>query len=596
MRMTGPQNTENRKSDMSTSAGRQGALKKLLLYMKPWWGQLGLVMLLSLAASFLNACAPGRMKLIVDDIQASLSGPLDQESIRRHTLVTIILIGSALLCGLIQSMIAPVISQHTSRKLRYDINEKTNRLPLSYMDSTPQGQLLSIVINDVDNISTSFGNTLPSLLTAATTLTGCVVLMFLTNGLLALITIAVSCLGLFLNGVIMKKGMTAARAKQDSLGVVNSKVSEAFRGHLVIKAFGAEKDVMDSFHESNEQLRRSTLQSQFMTGMTMPVSNFAGNLGYIVVCVVGAALAFRGSIMVGTIVAFISYAQLFSNNLSNLAQGAGTIQPAIASAGRIFEFLSLPEMEDKGTEKPEKVTGQVAFEHVRFGYDPGKIIVKDFSLPVRPGQKVAIVGPTGAGKSTLVNLLERFYELNGGKISIDGVSISDMSRKTLHSMISMVLQETWTFEGSVRDNIVYAKEGVTDAQLQDVCEQTGLTAIIKNLPDGLDTVLKEDSGISAGQKQLITIARAMMDDSPILILDEATSSVDPRTEKIISAAIDHLMKGRTSFVIAHRLSTIQNADVILVLKDGDIIETGTHDELMKKNGFYADLYNSQFAS
>ena len=582
---------------MKTEKKTNGAFKRLLLYMKPWWGLLVLITVLSFVGAFLNVMAPNQMKKIVDEIQIGLSGTINMDRIFQDVIVTIALISIALLCNMVQSMISPVISQHTSRKLRREINAKTNRIPLSFYDTTPEGEVLSTMTNDVENIAKQFGNTLPSLLVSGTTLIGCIVIMFLTNWTLALITIIASCVGLFINFILMSKGLAAASGKQDSLAVVNSKVNEAFMGHLVIKAFGAEKEVLNSFHQDNENLRKLTFRSQFFSALIMPVSTFVGNLGYIVVCVVGAALALKGTIMVGTIVAFIQYAMQFTNNLSTLAQGAGTISPAIASAGRIFTYLDREEMTDEGQRTLElgTVKGRVDFEHIRFGYNPEAIIVHDFSCAVEPGKKIAIVGPTGAGKSTLINLLTRFYELNGGNIKIDGVPITEMSREMLHSLISIVLQETWTFEGSIRDNIVYAKQGVTEEQLQNVCEDAGITSFAATFPDGIDTVLGEACGISAGQKQLITIARAMLDDAPILILDEATSSVDTRTEKIISSAIDKLMEGRTSFVIAHRLSTIKNADLILVLKDGDIIEMGNHNELMEKKGFYSDLYLSQFA-
>ena len=582
---------------MKTEKKTNGAFKRLLLYMKPWWGLLVLITVLSFVGAFLNVMAPNQMKKIVDEIQIGLSGTINMDRIFQDVIVTIALISIALLCNMVQSMISPVISQHTSRKLRREINAKTNRIPLSFYDTTPEGEVLSTMTNDVENIAKQFGNTLPSLLVSGTTLIGCIVIMFLTNWTLALITIIASCVGLFINFILMSKGLAAASGKQDSLAVVNSKVNEAFMGHLVIKAFGAEKEVLNSFHQDNENLRKLTFRSQFFSALIMPVSTFVGNLGYIVVCVVGAALALKGTIMVGTIVAFIQYAMQFTNNLSTLAQGAGTISPAIASAGRIFTYLDREEMTDEGQRTLElgAVKGRVDFEHIRFGYNPEAIIVHDFSCAVEPGKKIAIVGPTGAGKSTLINLLTRFYELNGGNIKIDGVPITEMSREMLHSLISIVLQETWTFEGSIRDNIVYAKQGVTEEQLQNVCEDAGITSFAATFPDGIDTVLGEACGISAGQKQLITIARAMLDDAPILILDEATSSVDTRTEKIISSAIDKLMEGRTSFVIAHRLSTIKNADLILVLKDGDIIEMGNHNELMEKKGFYSDLYLSQFA-
>lgn len=580
----------------SQTKEKQGTFTRLIIYMKPWWGMLIAVSVLSFLGSFLNVLAPDQMKNIVNEIQIGIKEGIDLSQIRQQTIVTIGILAAGFLCNFIQSRISPKVSHYTSRALRSEINSKTNRIPLSYFDTTPEGEVMSTMTNDVDTVATSFGNTLPSLLISVTTLIGCVVLMLITNWILAVATILVAVVGLMLNIVIMNKGLVVTKKKQNGLGAINSRINEAFRGHMVIKAFGAEAEVLDVFHKENEQLKENVWKSQFFNLMIMPISTFVGNLGYIVVCVLGTALVLKGMSMIGTVIAFIQYAQLFTNNLSTFAQAMGNIQPAMASSERIFEFLDENEMVDTGMKKveTEKVTGNVDFEHVKFGYNPNAIILHDFSCKVEAGQKIAIVGPTGAGKSTLINLLIRFYELNGGDILIDGISIKEMPREQLHNMISMVLQETWTFEGSIRDNIVYAKKNVTKEQFENVCKKTGLDTLLKTYADGAETILGEECGVSAGQKQLITIARAMLDDAPILILDEATSSVDTRTEKIISQAIDELMKGRTSFVIAHRLSTIKNADLILVLKDGDIIETGTHEQLMSKDGFYADLYRSQF--
>ena len=564
--------------------------------MKPWLGLFIAISVLSLLGAVFSVIAPNYMKTIVNEIHNALSGEMDFPAILRAAWISCVILGAGFICNFLSSLISPAFTQRSAAKMRSDINNKTNVIPLSYFDTRPEGDTLSAMVNDVDTISTSLGNTLPSITKSVTSFVGCLVLMFVTDWILALTTIIACTLGLIITFVLMQKGMPHFKNNQDGLAVVNPMFNEDIKGHLVIKAFNAEDDILKEFHKQNQKLYDSTWKSQFINSLIGPVSNFTGNLGYIAVCIVGALLVFSGHTTIGVVVAFIQYAQLFSSPLATLAQAGGNLQPAFAAAERVFELLEQPEMADDGTTQISSgtVRGAVDFEHVKFGYSPNSIIVHDFSLHVEPGQKVAIVGPTGAGKSTLVNLLMRFYELNGGNIRIDGTPIGDMPRRTLHSLISMVLQDTWTFEGSIRDNIIYAKEGVTPEQFNRVCDEAGLSGFFSTFPNGVDTMLGEESGISAGQKQLITIARAMLNDAPLLILDEATSSIDTRTEAIISKAVDQLMKGRTCFVIAHRLSTIKNADVILVLKDGDIIEIGSHAELMAKKGFYSELYMSQF--
>lgn len=581
----------------NTSQTKKGSVfGKLLRYIKPLWGIVFIIILLSLLGSILNVIAPNFMKNIVNEIQNGITGEFDKNAVVRNIYLTVIVLLSAFICNLLQSVIAPLLSQKTAQKMRYQINQKANKIPLNYFDTTAEGDTLSTMTNDIDVISTSFSSTLPILVTSLATLVGCVVLMFVTNWILAVTTIFGSIIGLIISLKVIGKGQPYFQKNQNLLGELNALVNEDIKGHLIIKSFNAENDVLDEFNKTNSELFESTWKSQLVTYMMAPLSIFASNFSYILVCIVGALLVLSGNTKIGTIIAFIQYAQIFATPVSQLSQAAGTIQPALAAGNRIFAMLEQPEMEDNGKTQVdvEKIKGEVDFSHVKFGYTPENIIVHDFSCHVKPGQKVAIVGPTGAGKSTLINLLTRFYEVNGGDIRIDGTSIYEMPRETLHSMISMVLQETWTFQGTIRDNIVYSKKNVDDEQLDRVIKDCGLDDFISKCSDGVDTVIAEEADISAGQKQLITIARAMLDDGSILILDEATSSVDTRTEKVISAAIDKLMKGRTSFVIAHRLSTIKNADMILVLKDGDIIEMGNHKELMDKKGFYADLYMSQF--
>lgn len=573
-----------------------GVFGKLLKYIRPLWGILLAVVLLSFAGSVLNVLIPNFTKDIVNETQNGITGTLDMNLILQYVFKTVLIVLAAFLCNLVQSWFAPLLSQKTAQKMREEMNRKANLIPLNYFDTHAEGDTLSIMTNDIDTVSTSFSSTLPTMITAAATLVGCLILMFITDWILALTTIIASLAGMLISAKVLAKGAPYYQENQALLGRINAQVNEDIKGHLVIKAFNAEKETVESFNETNRELYESSWKSQFVSSLMPPLSIFASNLSYILVCVVGAALVFTGNTRIGTIIAFIQYAQLFSQPISQITQSGGTIQPALAAGARIFTLLEQPEMEDAGKKEllPQAVRGEVDFDHVKFGYNPENIIVHDFSCHVRPGQKVAIVGPTGAGKSTLINLLTRYYEVNSGDIRIDGVSVYDMSREALHNLISIVLQETWTFKGTIRDNIIYSRRDAADEQLREVIRRCGLEDFISKTTDGLDTVLSEDGGISAGQKQLITIARAMIDDAPILILDEATSSVDTRTEKIISAAVDSLMEGRTSFVIAHRLSTIQNADLILVLKDGDIIEMGTHDELIAKKGFYADLYMSQF--
>ena len=554
------------------------------------------IVVLSLLGSILNVIVPIFTKNIVNLTSEGIVSGFDLDAIWRNVLLTVAALLGAFLCNLIQSLITPALAQRTAQRMRSDLNDKSNRIPLNYFDTTPEGETLSTMTNDIDTLSTSFSSTLPSLVTAIATLLGCIVVMLITNWVLTIVTIVASILGLLITSKVLSISSPFFAKNQALLAELNSTVNEDIKGILVIKSFNAEKEAMESFDKTNTDLYESTWKSQMATSLLTPIALFSNNLSYIMVCIVGAYLVFSGSEQIGTVIAFISYASLFATPISTISQSSGQIQPALAAGDRIFAMLEQPEMSDDGTKSIDlsSIKGAVQFDHVQFGYVPNHIIVHDFSLNVKPGQKVAIVGPTGAGKSTLINLLTRFYEVNGGDISIDGTSIYDMPRETLHSLISIVLQETWTFAGSIRDNIVYSKEGVTDEQLQQVVSSCGLDSFVRQCPAGLDTILGEEADISAGQKQLITIARAMIDDAPILILDEATSSVDTRTEAIISAAIDRLLEGRTSFVVAHRLSTIRNADMIIVLKDGDVLETGTHDELMAKEGFYADLYMSQF--
>ena len=422
-------------------------------------------------------------------------------------------------------------------------------------------------------------------------------MMFVTNWVMTLSAIAATLIGFLLITLITARSQKYFVARQQELGEINGHIEEAYSGHTVLRVYNAERQFSETFESLNEKLYNASWKSQFLSGLMMPVMNFVGNLGYVTVCVVGALLALNGQITFGVIVAFMVYVRLFTSPLSQIAQALTSLQSASAAAGRVFEFLEAEEMEDESgkTKTLQNPTGQVTFSHVKFGYTPERMIIKDFNLDVKPGQKVAIVGPTGAGKTTLVNLLMRFYELNGGSISMDGVNLHDITRENVHDLFGMVLQDTWLFEGTIRENLCYGKTGITDGQLDRACKAVGLLHFIRALPHGYDTVLDASVSLSEGQKQLLTIARAMIEDAPMLILDEATSSVDTRTEILIQKAMDELTRGRTSFVIAHRLSTIKNADIILVLRDGDVVESGSHEELLAKGGFYAELYNAQFS-
>ena len=488
------------------------------------------------------------------------------------------------------------ISQRTASNFRRDISTKINRLPLRYFDSNTTGDVMSRVTNDVDTLGQSMNQSISTMATAITLLGGSVIMMLYTNVTMAATAILSSLVGFAFMAVVMGRSQKYFERQQSDLGDMNGHVEEMYSGHLVMKAYGGEAAAKSDFDRINDSLYRSGFMSQFLGGMMMPFMNFIGNFGYVMVCIVGALLCIDGRISFGVIVAFMIYVRLFTQPLTQISQAVVSMQSVAAAAERVFEFLDEPEMEDESEKsvKLENVQGHVEFRDVRFGYSPDKEIIHGFSAEILPGQKVAIVGPTGAGKTTMVNLLMRFYEVNGGDILIDGVSTRDMRREDVHDLFCMVLQDTWLFEGTIRENIVYSKEGVTDERLDEVCKAVGLYHYIQTLPDKYDTVLGDNANLSAGQRQQVTIARAMVDGSPLLILDEATSSVDTRTERVIQEAMDRLTEGRTSFVIAHRLSTIRNSDLILVMRDGNIVEQGTHDELLARGGFYADLYNSQF--
>ena len=504
---------------------------------------------------------------------------------------------SALL-SFIESIIMTSVSNNFARKLRGRISTKINKLPLKYFDKNQTGDILSRVTNDVDTIAQSMNQSLSSLVSAVTLLLGTIIMMFITNWIMALTAISASIIGFSLIFIVLSKSQKYFAARQKELGKLNSHIEEVYSGLLVVKAYNGKKEADTKFDEYNEKVYDANRKSQFLSGLMQPIMSFIGNFGYVAVCIVGALLVMHDAITFGVIIAFITYVRLFTSPLMQIAQAFTSLQSTAAASERVFEFLDEEEMslETNKTKilDKSKVKGNIEFNHVSFGYDKDRTIIKDFTASVKDGQKIAIVGPTGAGKTTMVNLLMKFYEINKGDILIDKVSINDLTRENVHSLFTMVLQDTWLFNGTVKENIVYNRENISDEMVKEVCDTVGLTHFIKTLPNGFDSVIGENDSVSAGQRQLLTIARGMIEDSPFLILDEATSNVDTRTEELVQKVMDKLTEGRTSFIIAHRLSTIKNADLILVMKDGNIIETGNHDELMKKNGFYADLYNSQF--
>lgn len=532
------------------------------------------------------------------DIKKVVVPIMDMTKIKKISLFLACLYIISALLSFIESIIMTSVSNNFARKLRGRISVKINKLPLKYFDKNQTGDILSRVTNDVDTIAQSMNQSLSSLVSAITLLLGTILMMFITNWIMALTAISASLIGFAIIFVVLSKSQKYFAARQKELGKLNSHIEEVYSGLLVVKAYNGKKEADFKFDEYNEKVYDANRKSQFLSGLMQPIMSFIGNFGYVAVCIVGALLVLHDSITFGVIIAFITYVRLFTSPLMQIAQAFTSLQSTAAASERVFEFLDEEEMslETNKTKMLDKskVKGNITFDHVSFGYDKDRTIIKDFTASVKDGQKIAIVGPTGAGKTTMVNLLMKFYEINKGDILIDNVSINNLTRENVHSLFTMVLQDTWLFNGTVKENIVYNRENISDEMVKEVCDTVGLTHFIKTLPNGFDSVIGENDSVSAGQRQLLTIARGMIEDSPFLILDEATSNVDTRTEELVQKAMDKLTEGRTSFIIAHRLSTIKNADLILVMKDGNIIETGNHDELMKKNGFYADLYNSQF--
>lgn len=587
-----------RKYEKASKGEMASAMKKIIEYMKGSVGIVAVALVLAALGAVLTIIGPDKVGEITDLMADGLMTGIDLKAVARVGIFLGAIYISSSLFTFIQQYIMATVTLKMSYRMRSDLSRKINCVPQKYFNSHSQGDILSRITNDVSTLQQGLTNSLPTIISAAAQFVGCLIMMFVTEWRLALVSLFITFFGLFLIVFIMSKSQKFFLDRQESLGKLNGYVEEMYSGHEVVRISRGAGNVKKHFGGLNEAVYNANWKSQFLSGIMQPLMNVIGNLAYVAVCVFGSMLALNGTITFGVIISFILYVRLFTSPLGQIAQGMTNMQTASASAQRIFDFIESEELSDesdKSSEMPE-VKGNVSFENVRFSYPdtPDKVIIKNFSAEVKAGQKVAIVGPTGAGKTTMVNLLMRFFEINSGSISIDGTPISQLSRETVHNMFSMVLQDTWLFEGTVRENLVYNMEGISDESLERVCKACGLDKFVHTLPEGFDTVLSESVAISAGQKQLLTIARAMLQNAPMLILDEATSSVDTRTELLIQRAMDKLTKGRTSFVIAHRLSTIKNADLILVMRDGDVIESGDHETLMAKGGFYAELYNSQF--
>ena len=572
------------------------SMLELLRYLKPWYKPIIISLIFSLVGTLLTIIAPDKLADLTNNISDGLQTGIDMDLIIKSILIILAIYISANLVTCAASYIMITVMQKLAWSMRTSISQKINKLPLKFFDKVTVGDVLSRITNDVDTISSALNSSITTLVQAVVQFVGVTIIMFATSGRLALTAIGSSILGFVLMFFIVSRSRKYFRQQQQNLGDMNGHVEEMYSGHNIVRAYGATAQSKKEFDRINDNLYNSAWKSQFFSGMLMPLMGFVGSLGYVAVCIVGATLTMSGAIRFGTVIAFISYVKLFTNPLSQISQAVSSLMSAGAAGERVFGFLAEEEMPDDSgcTAHIDHVRGKVEFENVRFGYDADKPIIHDFSADIEPGQKVAIVGYTGAGKTTMVNLLMRFYELWSGQIKIDGVLVSQMRRSDVHAMFGMVLQDTWLFDGTYRENIAYGKPGVTDEQIEAACKLVGLDHYIKTLPKGYDTELNDRSSLSAGQRQLLTIARAMVENAPMIILDEATSSVDTRTEVLVQKAMDRLTRGRTSFVIAHRLSTIRDADLILVMDKGDIVESGTHEQLLEKGGLYKELYTSQF--
>ena len=577
----------------------KGAMKRLFSELKPFKILIFIAIVLAILGSIMSIIAPNKLSDLTDEISKGLMGTMDMVAVKKLALTLASLYIASALFTFIQSIAMTDVANKFAKSLRSRISHKINKLPLRYYDKHLIGDILSRVTNDIDTIAQSMNQSLATLVSSTVLFLGTIVMMFYTNWIMALTAIGASLIGFIFMFGILGKSQKYFVARQVELGKLNGHIEEVYSGLNVVKAYNGGKIANEKFDVLNKSVYEANRKSQFLSGLMQPLMNFIGNFGYVAVCIVGAILTMKNMISFGVIVAFITYVRLFTSPLSQIAQAMTSLQSTGAASERVFEFLDEEEMqnESKFTKKldKEKVKGDIEFENVVFQYDNNpKPTIQNFSAKAKAGQKIAIVGPTGAGKTTLVNLLMKFYDINSGDIKIDGVSTKELTRENIHDLFTMVLQDTWLFDGTIKENIVYNTENVTDEQVKEVCKVVGLDHFIKTLPKGLDTELSDNDEISAGQKQLLTIARGMLNKTPFLILDEATSNVDTRTEELVQKAMDKLTEGKTSFIIAHRLSTIKNADLILVVDNGNIIEQGNHEELMEKHGFYADLYNSQF--
>ena len=587
----------------------KSAVKRLVKELGKFKILIIIALILAIAGAVLSISAPDRLSKLTDEIQAGIIPKMENgqiimpeinmDAIKSIAISLVILYLFSAICTFIQSICMTEVANNFARSLRTRISVKINKLPLSYFDRHQSGDTLSRVTNDVDTIAQTMNQSLGSLVSNITLFLGSIIMMFYTNWIMALTAIGSSLLGFMGMFAVLAKSQKYFVAKQEELGNLNGHIEEVYSGLNVVKAYNGKKESDKKFDEYNQKVCEANRKSQFLSGIMQPIMNFIGNFGYVAVCIVGALLTMNNIISFGVIIAFITYVRLFTNPLSQIAQSMTSLQSTAAASERVFEFLDEKEMADQSkinkTLDKNNVKGKIEFDNVVFQYDNNdKPTIKNFTATAEPGQKIAIVGPTGAGKTTMVNLLMKFYDINSGDIRIDGVSTKELSRENIHSLFTMVLQDTWLFEGTVKENIIYNQKNVSDERVKEVCKEVGLDHFIRTLPKGYDSYLSENDSVSAGQRQLLTIARGMIQDSPFLILDEATSNVDTRTEELVQVAMDKLTEGRTSFIIAHRLSTIKNADLILVMKDGNIVEQGNHEQLMAKNGAYAELYNSQF--
>lgn len=588
----GPQMAGEKAKDFKKSVG------KLIGYLKVYRIPIIISIILSIISSIFAIIGPDRLKEITNIIISGIMTGIDMDKIKSIALFMGVIYSLSAIFDYIQGFMMATLANKFSYKLRKEISEKINRLPLKYFDKTSYGDVLSRVTNDVDTLGQTLNQSVSSLVSSITLLIGSIFMMFYTNWIMAITAILASLVGFALMMVIMVKSQKHFAALQKNLGDLNGHVEEIYSGHNVVKVYNGMTAAEQEFNEINERMYQSAKKSQYLSGLMQPIMSFIGNFGYVAVCVVGAMLTVNDIISFGVIVAFMVYIRLFMQPLTSIAQAATSLQSCAAASERVFEFLDEEEQPNEEHLKkcldPKKVKGNIEFKQVKFSYNPEKEIIKNFTAKAKPGDKIAIVGPTGAGKTTMVNLLMKFYDILGGEIKIDGVPTKELTRENIHDLFIMVLQDTWVFEGSIKENIKYNKDNVSDEEVINACKIVGLHHYIKSLPKGYETILTDNDSLSAGQRQLLTIARGMTKDAPFLILDEATSSVDTRTEELVQKAMDKLTEGRTSFIIAHRLSTIKNADLILVMNEGNIIEQGDHQELLDKQGFYAELYNSQF--